>query len=306
MASQQGSKAVAERKRKIKIAGRELDILTGGCCDHHEELFGRLSQRFTEADKHKIWREIQINALGLAIDEIKKRWYDLCSMAKGRVAAQLRDVQESGGGEPSNMPLSTAAEAMVETTLELEPVYGFGSLDTYTPHQPLFKGLPPRKEVVRVPRLRARCGLKKGFPPYQQLRLPPAKFKGLPPRKEVVRVPRLRARCGLKKGFPPYQQLRLPPAKFKGLPPRKEVVRVPRLRARCGLKKGFPPYQQLRLPPAKFKGLPPRKEVVRVPQLRARCGLKKGFPPYQQLRLPPAKFKGLPPRKEVVRVCGFY
>ncbi|KAJ1204850.1 hypothetical protein NDU88_000288 [Pleurodeles waltl] len=125
------------RRRKLKFSERELEVLTEECCQHHDELFGRAALTVPEATKKKLWQDIQekINSLGVShrtIEDIKKRWYDLRSRTKERVAERLREMRGTGGG-PSSVPPPTPLEERVEETLEKEAVCGFGDLDTSEP-----------------------------------------------------------------------------------------------------------------------------------------------------------------------------
>ncbi|KAJ1120930.1 hypothetical protein NDU88_009077, partial [Pleurodeles waltl] len=125
------------RKRKLKFSERELEVLTEECCQHYDDLFGRAALNVPEATKKQLWQDIQdkINSLGVShrtIDDIKKRWYDLRSRTKERVAERLREMRGTGAG-PSSVPPPTPLEEMVEETLEQEAVSGFGDLDTSEP-----------------------------------------------------------------------------------------------------------------------------------------------------------------------------
>ncbi|XP_069091216.1 uncharacterized protein [Pleurodeles waltl] len=97
----------------------------------------RAAHNVPEATKKQLWQDIQdkINSLGVShrtIDDIKKRWYDLRSRTKERVAERLREMRGTGGG-PSSVPPPTPLEERVEETLEQEAVTGFGDLDTSEP-----------------------------------------------------------------------------------------------------------------------------------------------------------------------------
>ncbi|KAJ1110074.1 hypothetical protein NDU88_007429 [Pleurodeles waltl] len=72
------------------------------------------------------------NGVRASVDELKKRWYDLRSRTKERVAERLLDMRGTGGG-PSTIPPPTPLEERVEETLEPEAVTGFGELVTSEP-----------------------------------------------------------------------------------------------------------------------------------------------------------------------------
>ncbi|KAJ1115298.1 hypothetical protein NDU88_003524 [Pleurodeles waltl] len=90
-----------------------------------------------DTQKKIIWQQIQekINAIGVShrtLEEIRKRWYDIRSGTKEKVAERLREVRGTGGG-PSTVPPPIAMEAMVEQTLEPEAVIGMGEVDSPAP-----------------------------------------------------------------------------------------------------------------------------------------------------------------------------
>ncbi|KAJ1203508.1 hypothetical protein NDU88_007293 [Pleurodeles waltl] len=66
------------------------------------------------------------------IEELKKRWYDLRSRTKERVAERLQEMRGTGGG-PSTIPPPIPLEERVEETLEPQAVSGIGELDTSAP-----------------------------------------------------------------------------------------------------------------------------------------------------------------------------
>ncbi|XP_069084348.1 nuclear apoptosis-inducing factor 1-like [Pleurodeles waltl] len=129
--------AETPRKRKLKFAEKELEVLTGECCQHHEQLFGRAALSVPEVEKKRIWTDIQdkVNSMGVShrsIEDLKKLWYDLRSRTKERMAERLREMRGTGGG-PSTIPPPTPLEERVEETLEPEAVCGMGELDTSEP-----------------------------------------------------------------------------------------------------------------------------------------------------------------------------
>ncbi|KAJ1218878.1 hypothetical protein NDU88_006449 [Pleurodeles waltl] len=124
-------------KRKLKFAEKELEVLPDECCQHHDQLFGRAALTVPETEKRELWQKIQdkVNSLGVShrsVEELKKRWYDLRSRTKERVAEWLREMRGTGGG-PSTVSPPTPLEERVEETLEPEAVSGMGDLDTSEP-----------------------------------------------------------------------------------------------------------------------------------------------------------------------------
>ncbi|XP_069064417.1 nuclear apoptosis-inducing factor 1-like [Pleurodeles waltl] len=137
MASQTKKGNTAGRKRKLQFSDKELEVLTEECCLHHEVLFGKAAMSVPDSEKKKICLNIQskINAIGVShrsIEEVRKRWYDLRSTTKERVAERMKEAHGTGGG-PSTLPPPTAIGSMVETTLGPEAVVRIGDLDSSAP-----------------------------------------------------------------------------------------------------------------------------------------------------------------------------
>ncbi|XP_069058957.1 nuclear apoptosis-inducing factor 1-like [Pleurodeles waltl] len=123
-----------KRKRKFKFSEQELEVLTKEVVRSHDRLFGKSSLQVPEIEKRRLGADIQskICAIGVAqrsVDEIKKRWCDLRSCAKERVARRLQEARGTGGGPPTETP-STPLEDLVESTLLPEAVTGVTEIDT--------------------------------------------------------------------------------------------------------------------------------------------------------------------------------
>ncbi|XP_078496575.1 uncharacterized protein LOC144752552 [Lissotriton helveticus] len=122
------------RKRKVKFSDKELEILIEEVTAKHEQLFGKTSLKVPEAMKRKIWITIQakVNAVGVAhrdISNLQKRWYDLRSRAKEKIATRIKSSRKTGGGTPKDIP-TTPWEELVEGTLPTEAVIGVFDIDT--------------------------------------------------------------------------------------------------------------------------------------------------------------------------------
>ncbi|XP_069059335.1 myb-related transcription factor, partner of profilin-like [Pleurodeles waltl] len=134
MANDGEVKDKGDRKRKLKFSEQELEVLTEEVVRNHDKLFGKNSLQVPESEKRKLWLEIQtkICTVGVAqrsVEEIRKRWYELRSRAKERVASRLQEARSTGGGPPTQTP-STPMEDMVESTLLPEAVSGVTDIDT--------------------------------------------------------------------------------------------------------------------------------------------------------------------------------
>ncbi|XP_078521787.1 uncharacterized protein LOC144791029 [Lissotriton helveticus] len=139
------------RKRKVKFSDKELEILIEEVTDRHEQLFGKLSHKVPDAVKRNMWLNIQskVNAVGVAHREIcnlQKRWYDLRSRAKEKIAERIKSANRTGGGPPKDTP-TTPLDDLVEGTLLTEAVVGVINIDTsdlITPSEELLQELIER------------------------------------------------------------------------------------------------------------------------------------------------------------------
>ncbi|XP_069068434.1 myb-related transcription factor, partner of profilin-like [Pleurodeles waltl] len=127
-------KGEGRKERKLKFSEQELEVLTEEVVKSHDSLFGKSSLQVPESKKRRLWADIQtkICAVGVAqrsVQEIKKRWYDLRSRAKERVARRLQEARSTGDGPPTETP-STPMEDLVESTLLPEEVSGVTDIDT--------------------------------------------------------------------------------------------------------------------------------------------------------------------------------
>ncbi|XP_069077580.1 myb-related transcription factor, partner of profilin-like [Pleurodeles waltl] len=134
MASAANGKEKGERKKKLNFSEQELEVLTEEVVRSHDRLFGKSSHQVPESEKQKLWADFQtkICAVGVAqrsVEEIRKRWYDLRSRAKERVASRLEEARSTGGGPATQTP-STAMEDLVESTLLPKAVSGVTDIDT--------------------------------------------------------------------------------------------------------------------------------------------------------------------------------
>ncbi|XP_078538295.1 t-SNARE domain-containing protein 1-like [Lissotriton helveticus] len=124
----------AERKRKLKFSSMELQVLVEEVVKVHHRLFGKQSLTVPESTKRKIWLEIldKVNAVGVTTrvtEDLKKRFYDLRSLTKKKLADRHKQSQKTGGGKNTAPPL-TDLEELVATTLEAESVHGLGEVDS--------------------------------------------------------------------------------------------------------------------------------------------------------------------------------
>lgn len=122
------------RKRKLKFSDKELEVLIEECVAHHNELFGKSSLQVPENEKRRIWKDIQakISAVGVTqrtFEEIRKRWYDLRSRTKEKVASRLAEPRGTDG-EKSTQPPSTPLEDMIEATFQPESIVWVSDIDT--------------------------------------------------------------------------------------------------------------------------------------------------------------------------------
>jgi len=119
-----------EPKRKsCNFTKPEIDVLVAAVECHKNLIFGKLSSALTSDMKRTCWRDITdtVNAVsgGAARTEkaVKKKWTDMCSLIKKKEAARRREMNVTGGGENSCLPLSST-ELQVVALLADEAIEG--------------------------------------------------------------------------------------------------------------------------------------------------------------------------------------
>lgn len=133
MANQSESQK-SSQKRKPKFSSTELQVLVEEVVRVHRQLFGKLSLNVPESTKRRLWSEIgqKVNAVGVtprSLDELKKRFYDIRSLTKRKMAEIQKQAGVTGGGRNPAPPL-TELEELVSSTIERESVTGIGTLDS--------------------------------------------------------------------------------------------------------------------------------------------------------------------------------
>ncbi|XP_078506979.1 uncharacterized protein LOC144767408 [Lissotriton helveticus] len=133
MANQSESQK-SSQKRKPKFSSTELQVLVEEVVRVHRQLFGKLSLNVPESTKRRLWSDIgqKVNAVGVtprSLDELKKRFYDIRSLTKRKMAEIQKQAGVTGGGRNPAPPL-TELEELVSSTIERESVTGIGTLDS--------------------------------------------------------------------------------------------------------------------------------------------------------------------------------
>ncbi|XP_078542320.1 uncharacterized protein LOC144828057 [Lissotriton helveticus] len=87
-----------------------------------------------ESTKRRLWSDIgqKVNAVSVtprSLDELKKRFYDIRSLTKRKMAEIQKQAGVTGGGRNPAPPL-TELEELVSSTIERESVTGIGTLDS--------------------------------------------------------------------------------------------------------------------------------------------------------------------------------
>lgn len=133
MANQSESQK-SSQKRKPKFSSTELQVLVEEVVRVHRQLFGKLSLNVPDSTKRRLWSVIaqKVNAVGVtprSLDELKKRFYDIRSLTKRKMAEIQKQAGVTGGGRNPAPPL-TELEELVSSTIERESVTGIGTLDS--------------------------------------------------------------------------------------------------------------------------------------------------------------------------------
>ncbi|XP_078515298.1 uncharacterized protein LOC144774156 [Lissotriton helveticus] len=143
----------SERKRKIKFSNTELELLVEEVVKVHTQLFGKLSLTMAESAKRKLWLHIveRVNAVGVtsrSMEDLKKRFYDLRSQTKRKLAELHKQAGVTGGGRNPAPPL-TELEELVASTIEPDSVVGLGAVDSSA--RAKSKGAPSAKQGTSTP-----------------------------------------------------------------------------------------------------------------------------------------------------------
>lgn len=119
MAATQNSEAAKQRKvRKANFTASELSVLTekveGNICI----LKSKFTDSVTNAKTNKIWADITaaVNAIGVAYkatQEVRDKWKNLTSAAKGEFTDFGKESRRTGGG-PAPKPQSAATAKIID------------------------------------------------------------------------------------------------------------------------------------------------------------------------------------------------
>jgi len=118
-----------QKKKTSNFTKCEIDTLVDEVECHKELLFGKLSGTITSDIKKACWSDItaKVNAVSGGVvhteKSIKKKWIDMCSLAKKKEASRRREMQATGGGECSSSSLCDT-EAKVVALLSNEAIEG--------------------------------------------------------------------------------------------------------------------------------------------------------------------------------------
>ena len=107
---------MAARKRAFNWSNAELEVLNEGVAQHQTVVEARHSAPDTQRKKKCAWQLIatSVNAVGgreRTAHETQKKWSDVKSLTKRKMAAVRRDLTGTGGGPAQAMPLRSVEEA---------------------------------------------------------------------------------------------------------------------------------------------------------------------------------------------------
>lgn len=124
-------------KRKKRFDSTEIEVLIQGVTEHKEVLFSSITTGPQAVKKKYAWNIITDNVNAVSVErrttaEVKKKWFDLKSDSKKKIAEHRRDVEETGGGGPSTSDVSQVDERIVTIIGEtaVSGVPGTEALDT--------------------------------------------------------------------------------------------------------------------------------------------------------------------------------
>ena len=123
-----------DKKRKANFSTNELKVLVEEMEVHYEFLSAKFCDSVTNARKDEIWRTIatKVNSVAAAsrtVADIRKKWDDIKSRTKKRASEIHKDAKKTGGGEPSEKPLTDIEEKIIDV-IGKTIVYGLPGVDT--------------------------------------------------------------------------------------------------------------------------------------------------------------------------------
>ncbi|XP_075456772.1 myosin-binding protein C, slow-type isoform X18 [Ascaphus truei] len=123
-----------EKQKKPDFTEPELDMLVEGVSKHAPQLCGSLSAKTTNAEKSKIWAEIQakVNAVGgnnRSVADIKKSWNKLKNKTKDKLVQNKEQGTQENEGVPAVTEQLSSLEKRVEAMLQLEQLEGIPGID---------------------------------------------------------------------------------------------------------------------------------------------------------------------------------
>ncbi|XP_078504200.1 uncharacterized protein LOC144762799 [Lissotriton helveticus] len=110
----------AHKRNVFKAAVISLNVGMQSVGSRHKRLPGAECDTYALVPSHVEYRDIS---------NLQKRWYDLRSRAKERIASRIKSARRTGGGSPKEIP-TTPWEELVEGTLPTEAVIGVFDIDT--------------------------------------------------------------------------------------------------------------------------------------------------------------------------------
>ncbi|XP_069176652.1 t-SNARE domain-containing protein 1-like [Procambarus clarkii] len=131
-------------KRKANFSEEELTVLVDEVKKRERIIFGKLSRQVTTQDKHCAWSQVAVAVSGVGLcsrqqADVRKKFQDLKSSVKKKLAENAREMRKTGGGECDTQPL-TNYEENLSTLLSSTSVEGIAGISDagqdYTVEEP--------------------------------------------------------------------------------------------------------------------------------------------------------------------------
>ena len=122
-----------KQQKKKNFSIDEIRLLIEEYENRRDTFEGKFSNTLTNIKKKEAWQEVtsKVNALGVdlrTVEDIKVKWKNLCSGAKGTFHTYKKSTFKTGGGPPPKPP--TAAEEKIINLFEGRP--SFEGIDGFT------------------------------------------------------------------------------------------------------------------------------------------------------------------------------
>nr|XP_045592339.1 uncharacterized protein LOC123754175 [Procambarus clarkii] len=131
-------------KRKANFSEEELSVLVDEVKKRESIIFGKQSRQVTTQDKHCAWSQVAVAVSGVGLcsrqqADVRKKFQDLNSSVKKKLAENAREMRKTGGGECDTQPLTNYEENLstLQSSTSAEGIAGISDAgQDYTVEEP--------------------------------------------------------------------------------------------------------------------------------------------------------------------------